>query len=146
MSHHNSGTILLADEDLDDCLMIRDAMQEAGVTHELLVVHNGEEALDFLHHRGAFTDIVKYPVPALLLLDLKMPKLDGRETLALIKADPALKRLPVIVLTTSHADSDIETCYALGANSYISKPVTYDALIQVMRTIKAFWLQTVTLP
>lgn len=146
MSYNISGTILLADEDLDDCLMIRDAMKEAGITHELRIVHNGEEALDYLHHRGTFTDETKSPAPLLVLLDLKMPKKDGRETLKEIKTDPKLQALPVVILTTSHADSDVATCYALGANSYISKPVTYDGLIEVMRTLKNYWLQTVTLP
>lgn len=146
MSHPASNTILLADEDLDDCLMIRDAMKEAGVTHELRIVHNGEEALDYLRHHGKFQDVAKSPSPALVLLDLKMPKKGGRETLIEIKADPGLKALPVVILTTSHADSDIEGCYASGANSYISKPVTYDGLIEVMRTLKLYWLQTVSLP
>jgi CheY-like chemotaxis protein len=145
MPQHKSSTILLADEDPEDCLLIRDAIQEAGFLHDLHMVHDGEQLMDYMFQRGAYSNELDAPRPALILLDLKMPKKDGREALAEIKAAPAWRRIPIVILTTSHADRDIDTCYDLGANSFISKPVTYTGLVDLMRQLNRYWFQTVEL-
>ena len=117
----------------------------ANSTNVLHFVENGEELLNFLHRREKFAQS-NNPRPSLILLDLNMPRKDGREALREIKAHPELRRIPVVVLTTSKADTDIAKIYELGANSFISKPVTFDALVKVMRTIGSYWLETVELP
>lgn len=137
--------ILMADDDADDRLLAQDAMAEARVKGELRFAENGEDLLDYLYHRGRFAggDGVQ---PSLILLDLNMPKKDGREALREIKSNPALRRIPVVVLTTSKADTDIGQIYDLGANSFISKPVSFDALVNVMKALDLYWLETVELP
>jgi CheY-like chemotaxis protein len=139
-----SLVILMADDDADDRLLAKDAVAEARVNGELRFVENGEELMDYLYRRGSFgADATR---PALILLDLNMPKKDGREALREIKADPELRRIPVVVLTTSKADVDISRIYDLGANSFISKPVSFDALVKVMKALDLYWLETVELP
>jgi len=138
--------ILMADDDADDRLLAKDALEEAHVEGQLHFVENGEELLDFLQRRGPYGNGVAVPRPTLILLDLNMPKKDGREALRAIKADPELRRIPVVVLTTSKADTDINGLYDLGANSFITKPFQFDALVNVMRTIGDYWLKTVELP
>jgi len=138
--------ILLADDDEDDREMTRKALQSNGLANELYTVEDGEQLLDFLHHRGAFAPPALSPTPGLILLDLNMPKLDGREALAAIKADPALRRIPVVVMTTSQAEQDISRTYDLGSNSFISKPVTLSALVDVTRVLGQYWFQIVSLP
>ena len=136
--------ILMADDDPDDRLLAQDALAECHLQAEIQFVENGEELLDYLHRRGNYGPAL--PRPGLVLLDLNMPRKDGREALREIKSDPELRRIPVVVLTTSKADTDISNIYSLGANSFISKPVTFDALVNVMKAVGQYWLQTVVLP
>lgn len=137
--------ILMADDDADDRLLAQDALAESKIQSELHFVENGEELMDYLNRRGRFS-AVSAPRPELILLDLNMPKKDGRDALREIKSNPDLRRIPVVVLTTSQADTDIGQIYDLGANSFITKPVKFDALVNVMRTLGLYWFQTVELP
>lgn len=139
-------TLLVAEDDEDDRLMLDDAVRNCGIQNPLRFVVDGEELLDYLHHRGHYTDPQRYPHPGLILLDLNMPKLDGRSALREIKADPLLREIPVIVLTTSSSPDDISRCYQHGANAYVTKPGSYAALLDMVRNFSAFWLQTARLP
>lgn len=136
--------ILMAEDDADDRLLAQDALAECGLNEDLRFVDNGEELLDYLLQRGKFN--AQTPQPGLILLDLNMPVKDGREVLKEIKSNASLRQIPVVVLTTSRADTDIELIYQLGANSFITKPVRYDSLVEVMRVIGQYWLKTVALP
>lgn len=138
--------ILMADDDDDDRLLAQDALSESNVPGDLHFVHNGEELLDYLFHRGNYAQAATAPRPGLILLDLNMPLKDGREALREIKADPDLRRIPVVVLTTSKADTDVGAIYELGANSFISKPFQFDALVSVMKVLGQYWFDTVELP
>jgi len=138
--------ILMADDDEDDCMLAREALAESRLVNELHIVQDGEELMDYLYHRGQYIDKSNSPRPGLILLDLNMPKKDGREALREIKTDPDLKQIPVIVLTTSRAEEDIYRTYDLGANSFIIKPVTFASLVEVMRTIGKYWFEIVELP
>jgi len=139
-------TILLADDDEEDRMLTADALAESRVVNDLRFVEDGEELLDYLYRRGKFSGPHAAPLPGLILLDLNMPKKDGREALREIKADPELRRIPVIVLTTSKAEEDIYRTYDLGANSFISKPVQFASLVDVMKQIKRYWIEIVELP
>lgn len=139
-------TILLADDDADDRLLTKEALQENRLANDLRFVEDGEELTDYLFHRGKYRDGASAPKPGLILLDLNMPKKDGREALREIKTDPELRRIPVVVLTTSKAEEDICRTYDLGVNSYITKPVTFAALVAVMKTLGAYWFEIVELP
>lgn len=138
--------ILMADDDADDRLLAQDAMNESRVLNELHFVENGVQLLSYLRGDDVFSDRNLYPMPGLILLDLNMPKMDGREALAEIKADPRLRRIPVVILTTSKAEVDMVKGYDLGAASYITKPVTFDALVELMRTLGKYWVEFVELP
>jgi CheY-like chemotaxis protein len=138
--------ILLADDDKDDCLFAQEALQESRLHNDLRVVSDGEQLMDYLHHRAPFEDETKAPRPGLILLDLNMPRKDGREALREIKTDPHLRRIPVVVLTTSKAEEDVYRSYDLGVNSFISKPVTFEGLVQVMKGIGQYWFELVKLP
>jgi CheY-like chemotaxis protein len=140
------NVLLLAEDDADDRLLLQDAIAECHWQGELRCVENGEELLDYLLHRGKYHEKTDSPRPGLILLDLNMPRTDGREALRLIRADGELKRIPVVVFTTSKADTDIGAIYELGANSFISKPVRYDALVNVMQALGQYWFKTVELP
>lgn len=142
----DSVVILMADDDADDRTMTKEALEESKLTNEFRVVENGEELLDYLRRRGKFSDPSSSPRPGVILLDLNMPRMDGREALKEIKADPDLRRIPVVVLTTSKAEEDIYRTYDLGANSYIMKPVTFDGLVEVMRGLGRYWVEIVELP
>ena len=139
-------TILLADDDEDDRLMARDALRDARVHNELRFVTDGVELLQFLRREGPFAAEGAAPRPGLILLDLNMPRKDGREALAEIKQDPDLRRIPVIVLTTSKAEEDLIRSYDLGVNSFITKPVTFLGLVEVMKVFKRYWIEIVDLP
>ncbi len=139
-------TILMADDDDDDCMLAREALIESRLANELHIVNDGEELMDYLYHRGQYALESHSPRPGLILLDLNMPKKDGREALKEIKADPHLRKIPIVVLTTSKAEEDIYRSYDLGANSFIIKPVTFAALVEVMKTIGKYWFEIVELP
>ncbi|MGV8834607.1 response regulator [Cellvibrio sp.] len=138
--------ILMADDDADDRLLAQEAMHESRVLNELHFVEDGVQLLSYLRGDDDFSDRALYPMPGLILLDLNMPKMDGREALAEIKADPRLRRIPVVILTTSKAEEDMVKGYDLGAASYITKPVTFDALVELMRTLGKYWVEFVELP
>ena len=143
---NKSGIILMAEDDSDDRLLVRDAMTECRWEGDLRFVENGEELLDYLMRRGKYSQPTDAPRPGLILLDLNMPRKDGREALREIKADAELRRIPVVVLTTSKAGTDIGGMYDLGANSFIAKPFRFDALVNIMRVLAQYWFGTVQLP
>ena len=138
--------IVMADDDDDDYLLTRKALKESRLINTLFRVKDGEELLDYLNNRGAYEDKRAYERPGVILLDLNMPRKDGREALKDIKSDPKLRDIPVVVFTTSKAEEDIFRTYELGVNSFITKPVTFDNLITVMRTLGDYWFDIVTLP
>ena len=141
-----SCVIVMAEDDSDDRLLVKDAMAECQWEADLRFVENGEELMDYLSRRGKYAQVTTSPRPGLILLDLNMPRKDGREVLREIKADPDLRRIPIVVLTTSKADTDIAGLYDLGANSFISKPVQFEALVGLMRILGQYWFNTVQLP
>ena len=139
-------TIMIADDDSDDRMLIDDAFQESRLANPLIFVENGEQLLQCLRGEGKYADGTGCRSPGLILLDLNMPKMDGRTALAHIKADPDLRRIPVIVLTTSKAEEDVFRTYDLGVNSFITKPVSFEALVDVVRTLNHYWIEIVQLP
>ena len=139
-------TILMADDDADDRLLTKKAFDSARLVNDFRTVADGEQLLAYLRQRDPFKDPAAAPRPGLILLDLNMPKKDGREALAEIKQDPALRRIPVVVLTTSKSEEDVLRSYDLGANSYIRKPVTFESLVEVMKALGQYWFQIVELP
>ncbi len=141
-----SVPILIADDDDDDREMIKDALKESLVLNNIHCVKDGEELMDYLQHRGKFEDVIKNPLPGLILLDLNMPRMDGREALREIKTNPLLRQIPVVVLTTSQAEEDIFKTYELGVNSFITKPVSFESLLKVMKAIGHYWFDIVELP
>jgi len=138
--------ILMAEDDDGDRFLTRKAMEKNRVANPLVTVENGEELLDYLYRRGKFSSSSSAPTPCFILLDLNMPRVDGREALKVIKSDEALKKIPVIVLTTSNAEEDILSCYGMGANSYITKPPTFEGLLKVVQSLKDYWLDVVEFP
>ncbi len=138
--------ILLADDDEDDCLLCQDAMEESRVRNDLRTVHDGVELLEYLRREGRFADPTESPRPGVILLDLNMPRKDGREALEEIKADPELRRIPVVVMTTSKEEEDILRSYDLGASGFVTKPVTFEGLVEVMRGLGRYWIEIVELP
>jgi CheY-like chemotaxis protein len=139
-------TILLVDDDEEDLVMTKEALRESRLGNDLRTAHDGEELMDYLLRRGRFTDPSDSPSPGLILLDLNMPRKDGREALAEIKANPELRKIPVIVLTTSQAEEDIFRTYDLGVSSFITKPVTFAGLVQAMSVLSQYWFEIVELP
>ncbi len=139
-------TILVADDDPDDRMLIEDAFQESKLQNERRFVKDGIELLEYLQRRGAYADPADSPRPDVILLDLNMPRMDGREALSIIKADPNIKLIPVVVLTTSKAEEDILRTYDLGVNSFITKPVTFDGLVDIVKVLSSYWFQIVKLP
>jgi CheY-like chemotaxis protein len=139
-------TILLAEDDPDDRLMATEALEESRLANDLKIVEDGEELMDYLYHRGKFAAGNDWHIPGLILLDLNMPKKDGREALQEIKADPNLRRIPIVVLTTSDEEEDIYRSYDLGVNSFITKPVSFEGLVEIMKTLKLYWFEIVELP
>lgn len=146
MNANRSIVILMADDDADDRMMTREALAASHLVNDLRFVTDGEELMDYLLCRGPFGDPAQAPRPGLILLDLNMPRKDGREALAEIKSHPALRQIPVVVLTTSQAEDDILRTYDLGANSYVAKPVTFEGLVAVMKTLGQYWFDIVELP
>lgn len=139
-------TVLVADDDESDRLMIRDAMREAEVASQLHFVENGEEMMDYLLRRNSFASPEQSPRPDLILMDLNMPNKDGRQALREIKANPALRSIPVVALSGSSAEEDIEETYALGVSSFVAKPLTFAALVRTFRILTHYWLEVVKLP
>lgn len=145
MTEQRMARLLLADDDADDRLMAAEALEECLVVNQLETVADGEELLEKLRGTGRYEG--QPPArPDIIMLDLNMPRMDGREALEHLKNDPELRRIPVVVLTTSQAEADICATYDLGANSFITKPVTFDALVETMRTLGEYWIQIVKLP
>lgn len=138
--------ILMADDDADDRMLTEEALIESRVLNELHFVKNGVELLDYLNGRNGFSGRERHPLPGLILLDLNMPLMDGHEALENIKKDPLLKRIPVVILTTSKIEEDMLKGYDLGAASYITKPVTFDVLVDLMRALGKYWVEFVELP
>jgi CheY-like chemotaxis protein len=140
-------TILLADDDEEDRELTRDALQHARLANEMRFVVDGQDLMDYLRREGFYADpSVDAPRPGIILLDLNMPKKDGREALAEIKADEHLRRIPVVVLTTSKAEEDVLRTYDLGVSGFITKPVTFAGLVEAMRTWTRYWFELVELP
>jgi CheY-like chemotaxis protein len=144
--NNNPIVILMADDDEEDLMLTADALRESKLANDLTTVNDGEELMDYLHRRGKHSPPAPAPRPGLVFLDLNMPRKDGREVLREMKSDPLLRSIPVVVLTTSKAEEDVERIYDLGANSFIVKPVTFDGLVRVMRVATEYWLQIVQLP
>ena len=140
-----SITILMADDDADDRQLTREALEDARLINDIRFVENGEELLEYLRRQGRYSPPAEAPRPGLILLDLNMPRKDGRTVLKEIKQDPDLRRIPVVVLTTSKSDEDVYRSYDLGVNSYIVKPVTFDALVDVLQTLEKYWFEIVEL-
>ena len=138
--------ILLAEDDPDDQYLISEALDENRLNARLYIVSDGEELLDYLNRRGKYQEREKWPMPNLILLDLNMPRKDGREALSEIKADPALQHIPVVALTTSRAEKDVKLTYQSGVSGFITKPVSFSALREVMKSIGSYWLNTTQLP
>ncbi len=142
----NVITILMADDDEDDRMFAMDALNEARLANQVDFVEDGEELMDYLHRCGKYSEMKGNPLPGLILLDLNMPRKDGREALKEIKADPELRRIPVVVLTTSKAQEDIFRTYDLGVSSFITKPVSFQGLVDIMKALGKYWFEIVSLP
>jgi CheY-like chemotaxis protein len=138
--------ILLADDDEEDRMLACDALAESRLSNEIYCVTDGEDLMDYLYRRGKYVPPAATPRPGLILLDLNMPKKDGREALREIKSDPHLRQIPVVVMTTSKAHEDIFHSYDSGASSFISKPVTFEGLIDVMKGLGRYWFEIIDLP
>ena len=146
-SHAKPVTILLADDDEEDRELTRDALRHAHLANDIQFVVDGQDLMDYLRHEGAYADpAVAAPRPGIILLDLNMPKKDGREALAEIKADEDLRRIPVVVLTTSKDEEDVFATYDLGVSGFVTKPVTFAGLVEVMRSWTRYWFEVVELP
>ena len=139
-------TILVADDDADDRMLAQDALAESRLANDLRFVEDGEELLAYLKRKGKYENPASSPRPGLILLDLNMPKKDGREALKEIKSDVSLRQIPVVVLTTSKAEEDIYRTYDLGVNSFITKPVSFEGLVAVMKALGRYWFEIVELP
>ena len=139
-------TILYADDDAEDRMLVKDAWAENRLANDLHFVEDGEELMDYLRRRDQYTHLANQPLPGMVLLDLNMPRKDGREALQEIKADPRLRSIPVVVLTTSKAEEDILRAYDLGVNSFTLKPVTFESLVEITRTLSKYWFEVVELP
>jgi CheY-like chemotaxis protein len=143
---HKVLSILIAEDDPDDRILLKEAFESSALSSSLHFVEDGEQLIDFLHQRGAYDRAEIPPRPGFILLDLNMPKKDGRESLAEIKATPGLRSIPVVVMTTSNSKEDVSHCYDLGANSYITKPAAMSDLVQMIQSLGKYWFEVVTLP
>ena len=146
-THKIPITILICDDDEDDRMLTQQALEDAHISNNLRFVEDGEQLLDYLYQRGEYSgETGKAPRPGLILLDLNMPKMDGREALKVIKGDKTLHDIPIVVLSTSGFDQDIVRSYQLGVNSFITKPVTFSGLVEAMNVLGRYWLEIVELP
>jgi CheY-like chemotaxis protein len=139
-------TILVADDDPDDRMMIEEAFEENRVANAVEFVEDGEQLMSYLRREGDYAKLAGKPYPGIILLDLNMPRKDGRESLRELKADPELCRIPVVVLTTSQAEEDIVRTYGLGVSSFVTKPVSFEGLVEAIKVICQYWIQIVALP
>lgn len=137
--------ILMADDDEDDRLLTKEALEESKLTNPIYFVRDGQELLDYLNREAPYTDDTAYPMPGLILLDLNMPRLDGKKALKIIKGDAKLKHIPVVVMTTSNQDVEALKSYELGANSYIVKPIKFEKLVDVLQVLGNYWFSIVKL-
>lgn len=142
----DSVTILMAEDDPDDRMMTERAWKKSRAANELRIVNDGVELMDYLLHRGEFADPETAPTPGLILIDLNMPRMDGREAIRAIRSHPKLRCIPIVILTTSREEEDIIASYELGVNSYITKPVTFAKLVEVLATLGEYWVEIVQLP
>ncbi len=138
--------LLMADDDEDDCMLMNDAVHEVFQTERFFCLANGEELMDYLLRRGVYTDAEKFPPPDLIFLDLNMPKKDGFQTLKEIKEHPGLRAIPILIYSTSKERDQIELCYKLGANSYITKPMSFDDLLTTVKCLSDYWFSVAVLP
>ncbi len=141
-----SITILMADDDQDDCLLVKEAFSEKSFENDLRFVADGEDLMDYLYRRGKFAEPDSAPRPGLILLDLNMPRKDGREALKEIKSNRDFRHIPIIILTTSHEQDDIIRSYRVGANSFVTKPVSFEDLLNLVENLGRYWLEIVELP
>ena len=139
-------TIAIAEDDADDRMMIQDALRDCHILNPVDFLEDGEALMQYLRREGEYGQLAGTDLPGLILLDLNMPRKDGREALAEIKSDPELRHLPVIVMTTSRSPDDVSVTYDIGANSYVAKPIHYEELLQVLQTLGKYWLEVVDLP
>ena len=139
-------SILLVEDDPNDVLLIERAFQKASMRNLLTVVRDGEQAISYLRGRGSYSDRVQFPLPFLVLLDLKMPGTDGFEVLQQVRSEPELKRLLIVVLTSSNFQADVDRAYELGANSYLVKPVNFEALVNLARIVDLYWMSLAEKP
>ena len=146
MSQHNKAPILLVEDNGNDVLLIKRAFKKAKIANSIQVVGDGDAAVAYLAGEGQYADREAYPMPALVLLDLKLPRRSGFEVLGWVRTQPVLKRLPVLILTSSRENVDIDRAYDLGANSYLVKPVTFEALQEIMHAIDVYWLVLSEIP
>jgi len=146
MELFENNTVLMVDDDPEDFFLARHAFERSGWQKDFQMIADGEELMDYLYRRGRFTGLDNTSLPCLILLDLNMPRKNGQEVLREMKEDPDLRRIPIVVFTTSGEESDIASCYELGANSYITKPAGFDSLVEVMTRLGEYWLKVVQLP
>lgn len=139
-------SMLVADDDEDDRFLIRTAFRDSQLSNDIFFVADGVELMQFLHHEGAYQDQSQFPRPGIIFLDLNMPRKDGWEALSEIKQNPDLKSIPVVVLTTSNSERDILKTYESGANCYITKPISFDQLLQIVKSFGQFWLNIASVP
>lgn len=142
----HSVVILMAEDDEEDRMLAKDALEESRLANRMTFVEDGEQLLAYLRGEGKYEDREAYPLPGLILLDLNMPRKDGREALEEIKSTDRFRKIPIVILSTSKAEEDIIRSYDLGVNSFITKPVTFDSLVEVMTTLGKYWFQIVELP
>lgn len=140
------GVILLIEDDHGDQLLTCEALSESALAHKIVVVSDGEEALEYLAHSDRYADVMKSPRPDLILLDLNMPKINGRQLAAKLKADPELRTIPIVVLSTSDYHDDVAHCYKIGVNSYVHKPTNYDDFVATINAVEHYWLRVVQPP
>ena len=138
--------ILMVDDDQDDQLLTEKALRANRVINPIRFLKDGEELMDYLRRQGKYAGVNLAPRPCFILLDLNMPRMDGRKALGIIKADPEFRKIPVVILTTSQAEEDILKTYDLGANSFVTKPIDFESLVTMMESLKHYWLEIVELP
>lgn len=146
MRESRAITILMADDDPEDVMLAEEALEEARLANHFYAVHDGEELMDYLRRQGKYSAPESAPRPGLILLDLNMPRMNGFEALEEIKKDRALRSIPVVVLTTSRTEEDVYRSYDLGVNSFISKPVSFEGLVEAMKVLGQYWFQIVARP